>query len=70
MVISNLLGAIWSVLILVVVLGRLDASDALTTFYGWFGGNLGAGIIFNFALLKALSHRIVVSRAFVRGWWS
>lgn len=69
MIASNLLGAVWSVFILVVVLGRLDSSAALTAFYGWFGGNLVAGIIFNFAVLKAVSGAVIKSRAFVRNWW-
>jgi len=70
MLVSSLFGALWSVFILVIVLGRLEWSDALLNFFGWFGGNLVAGIIFNYFLLKALSQRVINSNGFVRRWWT
>lgn len=70
MLISNLFGALWSVFALVVVLGQLDRSQALNSFVGWFGGNLLAGVIFNFILLRALSGVISTRDYFVRRWWA
>ncbi|MFL7812999.1 MAG: hypothetical protein ACK2TT_02920 [Anaerolineales bacterium] len=70
MVLSSLFGAFWSVFILVFVLGRLEQGQALLNFFGWFGGNMVAGIFFNYFLLKALSPAILKSKRFVKRWWS
>lgn len=70
MLLSSLFGAFWSVFILVFVLGRLERAQALVNFFGWFGGNMVAGIFFNYFLLKALSPGILKTRGFVKRWWS
>lgn len=70
MIVSSLFGALWSVFILVFVLGRLESSQALINFFGWFGGNLVAGTFFNYFLLKTLSPAILKSKIFVKRWWA
>jgi hypothetical protein len=36
--------------------------------WGWFGGNVVAGLVYNFVLLKALSPVVIRSKAFVKRW--
>lgn len=70
MVVSSAFGALWSPL--VVLRGfRLLTTESLPLFiWGWFGGNVIAGVVFNFILLKALSAVVIRTPAFVKRWWS
>ncbi len=70
MFIGNLLGAMWSVFALLFIFEKITWSEAAGYFFGWFGGNMLAGVVFNFVLLKALSQWIIRSDALVKKWWS
>lgn len=70
MVIGNLLGAFWSVFVLVVLADQVAWNDAVSYFFGWFGGNMSAGVVFNFVILKSLSQLIIKANALVKKWWS
>lgn len=69
MVAGNLIGAVWSVFALIYIFGIISWGDAVDYFFGWFGGNMIAGIVFNFVLLKALSSVIIRSNSLVKKWW-
>jgi hypothetical protein len=69
MFVSSLFGALWSVFMLVIVLGQIERDLALTSFFGWFGGNIAAGITFNFLLLKAFSKIVVEKNLLVKKWF-
>ncbi|MEW6651444.1 MAG: hypothetical protein AB1453_14815, partial [Chloroflexota bacterium] len=70
MVVSSAFGALWSTL--VVLRGfNLLTTDSLPLFiWGWFGGNVVAGVVLNFILLKALSAVVIRTPAFVKRWLS
>jgi hypothetical protein len=68
MVISSALGACWSVLVVLRAFGLLTTNSVPLFLWGWFGGNVLAGLIFNIILLKALSGVVVRTAAFVKGW--
>lgn len=70
MIISDAFGALWSTLVVLRSFGLLTASSIPLFIWGWFGGNLIAGIVFNFILLKALSGVVIRTPAFVKKWWS
>lgn len=70
MVISDLFGALWSTLVVLRSFGLLTADSIPLFIWGWFGGNLIAGIVFNFILLKALSGVVIRTTAFVKRWWA
>ena len=70
MLIANLLGALWSVITLIYIFGTITWIDAADYFFAWFGGNMLAGVVFNFVLLKALSQWIVNARMLVKEWWA
>ena len=70
MVVSDLFGALWSTLIVLRSFGLLTADSIPLFIWGWFGGNLIAGIVFNFILLKALSGVVIRTTAFVKRWWA
>jgi hypothetical protein len=69
-VVSSAFGALWSTL--VVLRGfNLLTTDSLPLFiWGWFGGNVVAGVVLNFILLKALSAVVIRTPAFVKRWFS
>ena len=70
MIISSAFGALWSPLVVLRGFGLLT-TDSLPLFvWGWFGGNVVAGIVFNFVLLKVLSPVVIKTTAFVKGWWA
>jgi len=66
---ANLLGALWAVFTLLVIFDKINWCDAAGYLFGWFGGNMLAGVVFNFVLLKALSRGIIEAKALVRKWW-
>lgn len=70
MVVSSALGALYSVLVVLKSFGLLTTDSTPLFIWGWFGGNLVAGIVFNFILLKALSPVVIRTTAFVKRWWS
>lgn len=70
MIISSALGSLWSVLVVLRAFDLLVAESVPLFLWGWFGGNLVAGIVFNFILLKALSGVVIRTPAFVKRWWA
>jgi hypothetical protein len=70
MVVSDLFGALWSTLVVLRSFGLLTTDSIPLFIWGWFGGNLLAGIVFNFILLKALSGVVIRTTAFVKRWWA
>lgn len=70
MVISSAFGALWSTLVVLRSFGLLTTDSVPLFVWGWFGGNLIAGIVFNFILLKALSPVVIRMPAFVKKWWA
>lgn len=70
MLVSSAFGAIWSPLIVLRSFGLLTAESVPIFIFGWFGGNVLAGLVFNIILLKALSGVVIRTTAFVKGWWA
>jgi len=70
MVVSSAFGAIYSPLVVLKGFGLLTTESLPLFMWGWFGGNVVAGVVFNFILLKALSGVVLKSPAFVKKWWS
>ena len=70
MVVSSALGALYSVLVVLKGFGLLTTNSTPLFIWGWFGGNVVAGVVFNFILLKALSGVVIRTTAFVKRWWS
>lgn len=69
MVVSSAFGALWSPLVLR-MFGMLGSESLLLYMWGWFGGNVVAGLVFNFILMQAFSSLVVRSTVFVRRWWA
>lgn len=70
MLVSSAIGALWSTLVVLRSFGLLTADSVPLFVWGWFGGNMIAGIVFNFILLKALSGVVIRMPAFVKEWWA
>lgn len=70
MVISSGFGALWSPLVVLRGFGLLTTDSLPLFIWGWFGGNVLAGLVFNFILLKALSAVVIRTPAFVKKWWA
>jgi hypothetical protein len=70
MVVSSAFGALWSPLVVLRSFGLLTAESVPLFIWGWFGGNLLAGLVFNFILLKALSGVVIRTPAFVKRWFA
>ncbi len=70
MVVSSAFGAIYSPLVVLKGFGLLTVESLPLFMWGWFGGNVVAGVVFNFVLLKALSGVVIKTPAFVKKWWS
>lgn len=70
MVVSSAFGAIWSPVVVLQGFGLLVTESLPLFIWGWFGGNMVAGIVFNFILLKALSGVVIRTPAFVKRWWA
>jgi len=70
MVLSSAFGALYSPLVVLKGFGLLTAESLPLFIWGWFGGNVVAGVVFNFILLKALSGVVIRTTAFVKQWWS
>jgi hypothetical protein len=69
-VVSSAFGALWSPLVVLRSFGLLTTESLPLFVWGWFGGNVLAGLVFNLILLKALSGVVMKSPAFVKRWWS
>ena len=70
MIVSSAIGALYSVLVVLQGFGLLTTDSVPLFIWGWFGGNVVAGVVFNFILLKALSGVVIRTTAFVKRWWS
>jgi hypothetical protein len=70
MIVSSAFGALWSPLVVLRSFGLLTTDSLPIFIFGWFGGNVIAGIVFNFVLLKALSSVVIRTPAFVKRWWA
>ncbi len=70
MIISSAFGALYSPLVVLKGFGLLTTDSLPLFIWGWFGGNVVAGIVFNFVLLKVLSPVVIKTTAFVKGWWA
>lgn len=68
MIVSSALGGLWSVLVVLRSFGLLTTNSVPLFLWGWFGGNVLAGLVFNTILLKALSGVVIRSPAFVKRW--
>jgi len=70
MLISSAFGALYSPLVVLKSFGLLTTDSLPLFIWGWFGGNVVAGLVFNFILLKALSPVVIRTTAFVKKWWA
>lgn len=70
MLISSAIGALWSTLVVLRSFGLLTADSVPIFIFGWFAGNVLAGLVFNIILLKALSGVVIRMPAFVKKWWA
>jgi len=70
MIVSSAFGAIYSPLVVLKGFGLLTVESMPLFIWGWFGGNVVAGLVFNFVLLKALSGVVMRTPAFVKRWWA
>jgi len=70
MIVSSAFGALYSPLVVLKGFGLLTTESLPLFIWGWFGGNVIAGIVFNFILLKALSGVVIRTTAFVKRWWA
>ena len=70
MIVSSAFGALWSTLVVLRGFGLLTTDSVPLFIWGWFGGNLLAGLVFNFILLKALSPVVIRTSAFVKNWFA
>ena len=70
MILSSAFGALWSTLVVLRGFGLLTTDSIPLFIWGWFGGNVLAGLVFNFILLKALSAVVIRTPAFVKKWWA
>ena len=70
MIVSSIIGSLWSVLVVLKGYDLLTPGSVPLFVWGWFGGNVIAGVVFNFILLKALSEIVIRTKAFVKGWWA
>jgi len=70
MLVSSILGALWSVLVVLKGFGLLTTDSVPLFIWGWFGGNVVAGVVLNFILLKALSSVVIRTPAFVKRWFA
>ena len=70
MLVSSAFGALWSPLVVLRGFGMLETESLPMFVWGWFGGNMVAGLVYNFVLLKALSPMVIRSKAFVKKWFA
>jgi hypothetical protein len=70
MIVSSAFGALWSPLVVLKGFGLLTTDSLPLFIWGWFGGNVVAGVVFNFILMKALSPVVIRTTAFVKKWWA
>ncbi len=70
MVVSSAFGALWSTLVVLRGFNLLTTESLPLFIWGWFGGNVVAGVVFNFILLKALSAVVIRTPAFVKRWFA
>lgn len=67
---SNLLGALYSVLVVLRGYGLVGNESVPMFIWGWFGGNEIAGLTLDILLLKTISAWVIRTPVFVRKWWS
>ena len=67
---GNMLGALYSVLVVLRGYGLIGNESAPMFIWGWFGGNEIAGLILDILLLKMISACVIRSPLFVRKRWS
>jgi predicted exporter len=70
MLVSSAFGALYSPLVVLRGFGLLTTDSVPLFIWGWFGGNVVAGLVFNFILLKILSPVVIRTTAFVKKWWA
>ena len=70
MIVSSAFGALYSPLVVLKGFGLLTTDSTPLFIWGWFGGNVVAGLVFNFVLLKALSAVVIRMPGFVKKWWA
>ena len=70
MIVSSAFGALYSPLVVLRGFGLLTTDSLPLFIWGWFGGNVVAGVVFNFILMKALSGVVIRTPAFVKKWWA
>ncbi len=70
MLVADAFGALWSPLVVLRSFGLLTTGSLPLFIWGWFGGNLIAGLVFNFILMKALSSVVIRTPTFVKKWWA
>lgn len=70
MVVSNALGALWSIVVVLRGFDLLPEGAILQYLWSWFSGNLLAGMVFNFLSLFAFSGMVIRSGRFVKRWWT
>lgn len=70
MVVSNLIGALWSVVVVLNGFDLLGSGSMIRYIWGWIGGNMVAGIVFNFIILKFISGLVIKSKVLVKRWWA
>jgi len=69
MIISSAIGALYSPLVVLRGFDLIPSESLPLFFWGWFGGNVVAGLVLNFVLLKALSPVVIRTSVFVKRWW-
>jgi hypothetical protein len=70
MVVSSAFGALWSTLVVLRSYGLLNTESVQQFVWGWFMGNVIAGLIFNFLVLKVFSGLVIRTKVFVKGWFA
>ncbi|MBN2556591.1 MAG: hypothetical protein JXA97_11675 [Anaerolineales bacterium] len=69
MIISSAIGAVYSPLVVLRGFDLIPNETLPLYIWGWFGGNVVAGLALNFALLKALSPVVIRTTVFIKRWW-
>lgn len=70
MIISSAFGALWSALVVLRSFGLLETQSLPLYVWGWFGGNVVAGLVFNFVLMQAFSALVIRTNWLVKRWFA
>lgn len=70
MIISSAFGALWSTLVVLRSYGLLNTESVSQFIWGWFMGNIIAGLVLNFLVLKVFSSLVIQTKLFVKGWFA